>query len=83
MGPQVKRWAQQHKVHVWLVAHPRALDDWDGGPPNLYQISGSAHWGNKADMVVAVHRWVCSSVLRMGGCVAECGARVGVYAVLA
>lgn len=34
-------------VHVWFVAHPRQLREWKGQPPNLYDISGSAHFINK------------------------------------
>ncbi|GIL47333.1 hypothetical protein Vafri_4176, partial [Volvox africanus] len=54
---KVKRWAQRYLVHVWLVAHPKSMEDWDGGPPNMYDISGSAHWYNKADMGLVVHRY--------------------------
>lgn len=43
-------------VHVWFVAHPRQLREWKGGAPNLYDISGSAHFINKADNGVVVHR---------------------------
>ena len=35
-------------VHVWFVAHPRQLREWRGQAPNLYDISGSAHFINKA-----------------------------------
>ena len=34
-------------VHVWFVAHPRQLREWKGQAPNLYDISGSAHFINK------------------------------------
>ncbi|KAG2445811.1 hypothetical protein HXX76_000415 [Chlamydomonas incerta] len=57
MLSKVKRWAQRHMVHVWLVAHPKSFEDWDGSPPSMYDISGSAHWYNKADMGVVVHRY--------------------------
>ena len=43
-------------VHVWFVAHPRQLREWKGQPPNLYDISGSAHFVNKADNGIVVHR---------------------------
>ena len=49
--PQVKRFAQRYDVHVWLVAHPRQLKDWQGKAPTLYDISGSAHFINKVWMV--------------------------------
>ncbi len=54
---QVKRFAQRNDVHVWLVAHPRQLTDWQGKAPTLYDISGSAHFINKADCGIVVHRW--------------------------
>ncbi|KAG2451473.1 hypothetical protein HYH02_004071 [Chlamydomonas schloesseri] len=57
MLSKVKRWAQRHMVHVWLVAHPKSFEEWDGSPPSMYDISGSAHWYNKADMGVVVHRY--------------------------
>ncbi len=56
---KVKRFAQNHDVHVWFVAHPGKLPrDRDGkrGIPGLYDISGSANWVNKADIGVVVHR---------------------------
>ncbi|GFR46867.1 hypothetical protein Agub_g8508 [Astrephomene gubernaculifera] len=57
MLSKVKRWAQRYQVHVWLVAHPKSMEDWDGSPPSMYDISGSAHWYNKADMGIVVHRY--------------------------
>ena len=56
MRTQVKRFAQRYDVHVWLVAHPKQLMDWQGKAPSLYDISGSAHFINKADCGVVVHR---------------------------
>ena len=53
---QVKRFAQRYEVHVWLVAHPRQLQDWQGKAPTLYDISGSANFINKADCGIVVHR---------------------------
>ncbi|GAV65613.1 AAA_25 domain-containing protein/Toprim_4 domain-containing protein [Cephalotus follicularis] len=52
----VKRFAQHHSCHVWFVAHPRQLHQWVGGPPNLYDISGSAHFINKCDNGIIIHR---------------------------
>lgn len=40
MLTKVKRFAQHYDVHVWLVAHPRQLQDWKGEAPNLYDVSG-------------------------------------------
>lgn len=56
MLTKVKRFAQHHACHVWFVAHPRQLHNWIGGPPNLYDISGSAHFINKCDNGIVVHR---------------------------
>ncbi|CAL1402754.1 unnamed protein product [Linum trigynum] len=52
----VKRFAQHHSCHVWFVAHPRQLHNWIGGPPNMYDISGSAHFINKCDNGIIIHR---------------------------
>lgn len=32
------------------------LQDWDGRAPNLYDISGSAHFVNKCDNGIVIHR---------------------------
>ncbi len=46
----------RYDVHVWFVAHPKQLQSWKGDPPNLYDISGSAHFINKCDNGIVVHR---------------------------
>ena len=56
MLTKIKRFAQHNDVHVWFVAHPRQLQGWRGEPPNLYDISGSAHFINKADNGIVIHR---------------------------
>ncbi|KAI5667663.1 hypothetical protein M9H77_17516 [Catharanthus roseus] len=56
MLTKVKRFAQHHSCHVWFVAHPRQLHYWIGSPPNLYDISGSAHFINKCDNGIVIHR---------------------------
>ncbi|CAI9089553.1 OLC1v1024144C3 [Oldenlandia corymbosa var. corymbosa] len=56
MLTKVKRFAQHHSCHVWFVAHPRQLHNWVGSPPNLYDISGSAHFINKCDNGIVIHR---------------------------
>lgn len=56
MLTMIKRFAQHHSCHVWFVAHPRQLHNWIGSPPNLYDISGSAHFINKCDNGIVVHR---------------------------
>ncbi|XP_040380894.1 twinkle homolog protein, chloroplastic/mitochondrial [Oryza brachyantha] len=56
MLTKIKRFAQHHSCHVWFVAHPRQLHNWNGGPPNMYDISGSAHFINKCDNGIVIHR---------------------------
>lgn len=55
---KVRRFAQAHGAHVWLVAHPAKLHRENGKipVPTLYDISGSAHFSNKADAGLVVHR---------------------------
>ena len=56
---KVRRFAVNHDVHVFVVAHPVKMPrvgDKPPGAPTLYDISGSANWANKADIGLAVHR---------------------------
>ncbi len=57
---KIRRFARMNNVHVWLVAHPTKLqknkDSGDYPVPTMYDISGSAHWRNKADNGICVHR---------------------------
>jgi twinkle protein len=52
--------AKEYQVHVFFVAHPtKILTDEKTGNfkvPNLYSISGSANWYNKADNGIVVWR---------------------------
>lgn len=55
----LKAFAKNRGVHVAVVAHPaKMLRDKSGKypVPTLYDISDSAHWANKADLGVVVHR---------------------------
>lgn len=54
----IRRFARNYVVHVWVVAHPaKPGADFDETQPiNLWQISGSANWRNKADFGVSVQR---------------------------
>lgn len=48
-----------HDLHTWIMAHPtkmRRKEDGSFPVPTGYDISGSAHWFNKADMGMTVHR---------------------------
>jgi len=56
---KIRRFARNHNVHVWLVAHPMKLRKGNDGSypvPTPYDISGSAHWRNKADNCLAIWR---------------------------
>jgi len=57
---RLRQFARQQGVHVWLVAHPTKLqkDQRDGAypVPTPYDISGSAHFYNKADACLSVWR---------------------------
>jgi len=56
---QIRRFARNHGVHVWLVAHPQKLyrrKDGSYPVPTPYDISGSAHWRNKADNCLTIWR---------------------------
>lgn len=56
---KIRRFARAHGVHVWLVAHPTKLikgTDGNYPVPTPYDVSGSAHWRNKADNCLAVWR---------------------------
>lgn len=55
----VRNWARRRGVQVWMVAHPTKLQKGEDGQypvPTPYDISGSAHWFNKADACLAVWR---------------------------
>ncbi|QDZ17753.1 Twinkle-like protein [Chloropicon primus] len=56
MLTKIKRFAQHYDCHVWFVAHPKQLQNWKGEAPDLYDISGSAHFINKADNGLVIHR---------------------------
>lgn len=57
---QFRKLATKFNVHIIIVAHPAKLrPEKPGQPlpvPNLYDISGSAHWFNKSDVGIVIHR---------------------------
>lgn len=57
---KIRTFARKNQVHVWLVAHPTKLQkDKTSGAypvPTPYDVSGSAHWRNKADNCITVYR---------------------------
>lgn len=56
---QMRKFARDNQIHIWLVAHPAKLMKDNKGiypVPDGYTVSGSAHFYNKADNIIAVHR---------------------------
>ena len=56
---RIRQFARVNQVHIWIVAHPRNLvKDVSGDyrPPTMYEIAGGAHWRNKADNGLCIHR---------------------------
>jgi hypothetical protein len=56
---KIRVFARNNKIATWIVAHPQKLYKNDKGEynrPTLYDISGSAHWYNKADNGIVVHK---------------------------
>ena len=59
MLSRIRQWARKNLVHVFIVGHPakqRRLDDGKLPIPQLDMISDSAHFWNKADNGIVVHR---------------------------
>jgi twinkle protein len=55
----IKNFALQNGVHVFLIAHPTKIQKGVDGKylvPTLYNISGSAHFFNKTDNGITVYR---------------------------
>jgi twinkle protein len=55
----IRVFARSHQVHVFIVAHPQKLMKQDDGQYPVagpYEISGSANWHNKPDVVLSVWR---------------------------
>jgi len=53
-----RAFALRHGCNVWIVAHPaKPVKNRDGSIPKIptgYDINGSAHWANKADLGLSV-----------------------------
>lgn len=58
-------WAHDHRIWIFLVAHPRKLKKEDGTSEleeiDMYTIAGSANWANVADFVLSLKRVVKGS----------------------
>ena len=55
----IRHFCDAYEAHVIVVAHPAKMRREKGGEypiPSLYDISDSAHWANKADVGIVVHR---------------------------
>lgn len=56
---RIRQFGRKYGVHVWVIAHPQKLYKASDGSypvPTMYDISGSAHWRNKADNGLCVWR---------------------------
>ena len=56
---QVIKWVRERNAHLWLVAHPSKMQKNKEGKlpiPTPHDVSGSAHFWNKADNCVTVWR---------------------------
>jgi twinkle protein len=56
---EFRKFARRYEAHMIVAAHPAKLRrDQDGHypVPSLYDISDSAHWYNRADVGIVVHR---------------------------
>ncbi len=56
---QFRKFARKYRVHLIVAAHPAKLRRGADGKmpvPGLYDISDSAHWANKADVGIVIHR---------------------------
>jgi len=57
---KIRRFARLNEVHVWLIAHPTKMQRLHGTNtypvPTPYDISGSAHFRNKADNCLTIWR---------------------------
>ena len=59
MLSKISAFAKAANIHVWFVAHPQKMlreFSSNGAVPGGYDISGSAHWFNKTDVGLTVHR---------------------------
>ena len=56
---KIRLFARNNNVHIWVVAHPtKMMKNLSGGydVPTPYDVAGGAHWRNKADNALTVHR---------------------------
>ena len=56
---RLRQFARGNQIHIWVVAHPTKLQKDKNNiypVPTAYDVSGSAHWNNKADNVISIWR---------------------------
>lgn len=56
---EIIRWVRERNCHLWLVAHPAKMQKNKDGKlpiPTPHDVSGSAHFWNKADNCITVWR---------------------------
>lgn len=56
---KINDFKQKYDVLIFVIAHPTKMQKDDDGKfkiPNLYSISGSAHWYNKCDYGITIYR---------------------------
>lgn len=59
---KIQRFTRSKDIHTWLLAHPTKggetfKQEEKGTRPTLYSASGAAHFRNKADFGLVIHRW--------------------------
>jgi twinkle protein len=56
---RLKAFGLRHGCNIWVIAHPTKPTGLKTGekrpPPGPYDISGAAHWANKADLGITIH----------------------------
>lgn len=56
---QFKKFARKYRIHLIVAAHPAKMVRGKDGKypvPSLYDIADSAHWSNKPDVGIVIHR---------------------------
>lgn len=59
MLTHLREFARLHNVAFWIIAHPKMMQRGKDGnfpKPTMWDISGSAHWRNRADVGICVYR---------------------------
>lgn len=56
---RIRTFARTHRVHVWLIVHPRLMqkdENKEFPVPSAYDIAGGAKWRDKADNILSLWR---------------------------